>query len=138
MPSRARSRTTSPGAWMRSEPGALDHTLPRVKNDERPASTRVIVYDSFMPTYSSSLDQRSARRPGTDTGRTCLRAATPSVYARAGRALGHSWRYSPNFTAKNRQGGACFAGYIRAMHENKVALVTGANKGIGHAIASAL
>jgi hypothetical protein len=35
---------------MRSEPGALDHTLPRVKKDERPASTRVIVYDSFIPT----------------------------------------------------------------------------------------
>jgi NAD(P)-dependent dehydrogenase (short-subunit alcohol dehydrogenase family) len=30
------------------------------------------------------------------------------------------------------------AGYARSMHENKVALVTGANKGIGHAIASAL
>ena len=29
---------------------ALDQTLPRVKKEERPASTRVIVYDSFIPT----------------------------------------------------------------------------------------
>jgi NAD(P)-dependent dehydrogenase (short-subunit alcohol dehydrogenase family) len=42
------------------------------------------------------------------------------------------------FPAKYRQGGAFLAGYVRGMHENKVALVTGANKGIGHAIASAL
>jgi len=42
------------------------------------------------------------------------------------------------FGAKNRQGGTGLAGYDRTMHQNKVALVTGANKGIGHAIASAL
>jgi NAD(P)-dependent dehydrogenase (short-subunit alcohol dehydrogenase family) len=42
------------------------------------------------------------------------------------------------FHAKNRQCRALAAGYIRAMHENKVALITGANKGIGFAIASAL
>jgi hypothetical protein len=35
---------------MRSEPGPLDHSLPRVKKEERPASTRVIVYVSFIPT----------------------------------------------------------------------------------------
>jgi len=43
-----------------------------------------------------------------------------------------------NFPAKNRQGSAFRAGYSQTMHENKVALVTGANKGIGFAIASAL
>jgi len=38
----------------------------------------------------------------------------------------------------NRQVCACFDRYLGDMHENKVALVTGANKGIGHAIASEL
>ena len=40
--------------------------------------------------------------------------------------------------AKNRQGRAFLARYLGDMHENKVALVTGANKGIGFAIASEL
>ena len=35
------------------------------------------------------------------------------------------------FRAKNRQGRARLACYLECMHENKVALVTGANKGIG-------
>jgi NAD(P)-dependent dehydrogenase (short-subunit alcohol dehydrogenase family) len=43
-----------------------------------------------------------------------------------------------NSSAKNRQGGAFLGRYAPSMHQNKVALVTGANKGIGHAIASAL
>src|SRR5688572_16645807 len=49
---------------------------------------------------------------------------TPSLRARGRRA----WTFLAlfvEFPAKNRQGGALLAGYIRAMHENKVALVTG-------------
>ena len=45
-----------------------------------------------------------------------MRAVTPPAYARAGGALGHSWPCSPNLPAKNRQGGAFLAGYVRAMH----------------------
>lgn len=40
--------------------------------------------------------------------------------------------------AKNRQGHASLERYLGDMHTNKVALITGANKGIGHAIASEL
>jgi NAD(P)-dependent dehydrogenase (short-subunit alcohol dehydrogenase family) len=42
------------------------------------------------------------------------------------------------FRAKNRQGGAFLNRYLEGMHGSKIALVTGANKGIGHAIASEL
>jgi NAD(P)-dependent dehydrogenase (short-subunit alcohol dehydrogenase family) len=42
------------------------------------------------------------------------------------------------FRAKNRQVWAFFARYLGGMHDHQVALVTGANKGIGHAIASEL
>jgi len=58
---------------------------------------------------------------------------------RTGPALVHSSRRSSEpFLAKNRQGGPFLAGYLGGMDENKVALVTGANKGIGYAIASEL
>jgi NAD(P)-dependent dehydrogenase (short-subunit alcohol dehydrogenase family) len=52
--------------------------------------------------------------------------------------LGNLGTIRARFSAKNRQGRGLCDGYFEAMHARKVALVTGANKGIGHAIASEL
>src|SRR6188474_2997677 len=96
--------------------------------------------------------QRAARTPGNATGTTCVRTATRTAYAtmRASTCtiLAHSrasaGRAVPGNDdircecAKDRQGAARGAGYPRWMHHQPVALVTGANKGIGYAIAREL
>jgi NAD(P)-dependent dehydrogenase (short-subunit alcohol dehydrogenase family) len=80
-----------------------------------------------------------ARRVLADVpDRSASDTRTKSGSADRSRACAFLALLAGTFVAKNLQGCPALARYLGGMHENEVALVTGANKGIGHAIAREL